>query len=424
MTENELKNRLRAMTGEIPAETHSAFLNASCYGKEEKKVRKKWTVGTIVAFALLILSMGTALAASEWDVARLMDIWRPYETVEEDPTRDFSGDHASGETELASFSVRQAYHDGKNVYAVLEVKPKDDETLVLGIPMETDQMALFLRTGVFDYDQKGEFWSQPEGERKLPMKALGPAFANSEQTLGEWMDAAGKTKIIYAFSTLSIKWDDYDPAQKFGFPSYDWALQEDGSLLIFRGESCVALRDSVTCTEHCFVENAPRSQREHGYIDEDFIMGQDLTTVSFTVRAHDARHALRVEGPFLFSGQEGYQADWVSVSVSPFGLEVSVSWQFPAPEYLGDSDLAEDHYLSDDMIIRIDSQHENNADNATYSADQFSTWGQTHRNCYGVQTVLFPDITDRPDTVYLICNGEELSVPLNWTVTGEGEAGK
>lgn len=418
MTERELRDRLRAMAGEIPAEAHTAFLNASFSEKGEKKVRKKWTAGLIVAFALIVLSMGAALAASDWDIARLMDIWRPYEAAEEDPTRALFNTISFGESKQVSFTVRQAYHDGHTLYSVTEAAPRDANTVLLGVPVMWDQTKLFQQSGVYGYDEKGKYWVNPDGERNLPMKALGPDFADSQQTLGEWMDAEGKNKIVYVFSTLVAAEEDHDPEQSFGSGSYDWALQRDGSLLIFRGRPCFAVGDTVTCGQYCFAEEAPRVHRQNGYRPEDFALNENLKIISFTVKANEAQNTLRKEGPFAFANQDRYRADWVLVSVSPFGLEVSVSWQFPAPECLDEPDSSDPRYeprLPANVGFRIDQQHATNRENTSYSADLSSDWGRTHRNCYGVQEARFPDLTSLPDILYLTCYGEEVAVRL----TGE-----
>ena len=49
MTEQELRARLNRMTGEIPAETHQAYLSAVLRGKDEVRVKRKIPAGLLPA---------------------------------------------------------------------------------------------------------------------------------------------------------------------------------------------------------------------------------------------------------------------------------------------------------------------------------------------------------------------------------------
>lgn len=62
MTEKELRNRLNRLTGEIPAETHRAYLSAASSGKEKTVMNKKISVGLILALILAALT-ATGFAA-------------------------------------------------------------------------------------------------------------------------------------------------------------------------------------------------------------------------------------------------------------------------------------------------------------------------------------------------------------------------
>ena len=62
MTEQELRERLNRMTGEIPAETHRAFLSAACPGKEARIVKRKISAGLVFALVLILVTVA-AIAA-------------------------------------------------------------------------------------------------------------------------------------------------------------------------------------------------------------------------------------------------------------------------------------------------------------------------------------------------------------------------
>ena len=63
MTEQELRTRLNNLTGEIPAETHRAFLSAVSPGKEEVIMKKKISVGLIIV--ILVSLAAIAFATTE-----------------------------------------------------------------------------------------------------------------------------------------------------------------------------------------------------------------------------------------------------------------------------------------------------------------------------------------------------------------------
>ena len=64
MTEQELRTRLNDLTSEIPAETHRAFLSAVSPGKEEVVMKKKISIGLIIA--ILVSLAAIAFAATEY----------------------------------------------------------------------------------------------------------------------------------------------------------------------------------------------------------------------------------------------------------------------------------------------------------------------------------------------------------------------
>ena len=63
ITEHELRTRLNDLTSEIPAETHRAFLSAVFPGKVEVVMKKKISIGLIIA--ILVSLAAIAFAATE-----------------------------------------------------------------------------------------------------------------------------------------------------------------------------------------------------------------------------------------------------------------------------------------------------------------------------------------------------------------------
>ena len=81
MTEQELRERLNRMTGEIPAETHRAFLSAACPGKEETIVKRKISTGLVFALVLILITVAAIAAGIVYD----LKWWYGERTAETDP---------------------------------------------------------------------------------------------------------------------------------------------------------------------------------------------------------------------------------------------------------------------------------------------------------------------------------------------------
>ena len=68
MTEQELRARLNRMTGEIPAETHQAYLSAVLRGKDEVRVKRKIPAGLVFAIVLVLLAAAAVAAGVVYDI--------------------------------------------------------------------------------------------------------------------------------------------------------------------------------------------------------------------------------------------------------------------------------------------------------------------------------------------------------------------
>ena len=68
MTEQELRARLNLMTGEIPAETHQAYLSAVLRGKDEVRVKRKIPAGLAFAIVLVLLAAAAVAAGVVYDI--------------------------------------------------------------------------------------------------------------------------------------------------------------------------------------------------------------------------------------------------------------------------------------------------------------------------------------------------------------------
>ena len=111
MTEQELRSRLENLTGEIPAETHRAFLSAASPGKEAKVMKKKISAGLVFALVLVLL----AVAAIAAGIGYNLEWWYTERNGEVDPAavqammdhRVENPEQQQAEDSLVNVSIRE-----------------------------------------------------------------------------------------------------------------------------------------------------------------------------------------------------------------------------------------------------------------------------------------------------------------------------
>ena len=111
MKEQELRSRLENLTGEIPAETHRAFLSAASPGKEAKVMKKKISAGLVFALVLVLL----AVAAIAAGIGYNLEWWYTERNGEVDPAavqammdhRVENPEQQQAEDSLVNVSIRE-----------------------------------------------------------------------------------------------------------------------------------------------------------------------------------------------------------------------------------------------------------------------------------------------------------------------------
>lgn len=103
-------------------------------GKEQPVMKKKLSVALVLALTLCLL-MAAAVAAAHR--AGLLDFIGRYSNiyVPEDAQTYVQTDVATMENELVTATVREMYYDGKVARMVVDVTPKADNILLLGVDM-------------------------------------------------------------------------------------------------------------------------------------------------------------------------------------------------------------------------------------------------------------------------------------------------
>jgi hypothetical protein len=128
MTDRELEQRLRAETPQALngfEARHDALLR-QLIGKEEVVMKRKLSLGILLALLLLVLALGVSLAvglgvfgqfADEHQDARLQNLENYSETYEEETRVEGAGEHFPE----VQFTLTQAHYDGQSLYVAYKL---------------------------------------------------------------------------------------------------------------------------------------------------------------------------------------------------------------------------------------------------------------------------------------------------------------
>ena len=166
---NELKNAYGEADTGFRRSVYLTLANLKKSG--ERTPMKKMNFRIIAAAAaVVLLAAGTAVALTNpWGILDFLGEWNREAVVLPDAAEIVQTDmpQNGGETELVSFSVREAVYDGENLYVVVEARSVGADKLILG----SDTML-----------------TDPIGD-------LGPLFANRSGTIAEYLKESGRTPI-------------------------------------------------------------------------------------------------------------------------------------------------------------------------------------------------------------------------------------
>ena len=139
MTEQELREKLNRMTGEIPTETHRAFLSAALSGKEEKTVKRKITASLILAVLLGLAVIGTAYALITSQTAEFFGRhWNQQlgERLQEEGKIARIGESVViGEV---SFTLNEIVYRDRSLYGVGTAQPVHENDILITYDMAND----------------------------------------------------------------------------------------------------------------------------------------------------------------------------------------------------------------------------------------------------------------------------------------------
>ena len=187
MTEQELRSRLENLTGEIPAETHRAFLSAASPGKEAKVMKKKISAGLVFALVLVLL----AVAAIAAGIGYNLEWWYTERNGELDPAavqammdhRVENPEQQQAEDSLVNVSIREIslVPESGTLDVFIQASVKDPEHDELHSSYALDVDGSYMGPGgdpdpEEDGEDRGVHWmwvSDPTGEEE---SRIGPVL--------------------------------------------------------------------------------------------------------------------------------------------------------------------------------------------------------------------------------------------------------
>lgn len=108
--------------------------------KEEPKVRRKLSIGLVIAIALVLMSMTALAAAGLWGVIDFAGLYGARVLDGVAGTLQTNIPQQGGQTSLANFTLREAVCDGQVAYLVFDIVPVDDHTLLVFDLSPTDDV--------------------------------------------------------------------------------------------------------------------------------------------------------------------------------------------------------------------------------------------------------------------------------------------
>jgi len=198
--------------------------------EEERKPMKKtrWKLGAAVAAAVLLMAATAFALTNTWGILDFLTSRRQNVSVlpeaEEIVQKDVP--QQGGKAAYATFAVREAVYDGKEVFIALEARPTEEQYLLLG----------------------------PDAYPDNPVGDLGPLFAGKAGTIADYAHETGKS-LIHTFAGI-------DSASC----SIDFLLEEDGTLVYLingRYEAEGKLELTVDCGVAPFVDQDGKMTVDH-----------------------------------------------------------------------------------------------------------------------------------------------------------------
>ncbi len=230
MTEQELRSRLESLTGDIPAETHRAFLSAASPGKEAKVMKKKISTGLVFALVLVLLAAAAIAAGLGYN----LEWWYTKRNGEVDPAalqamidhRVENPDQQQAADDLVDVSIREIslVPESGTLVAFIQAAVKDPEHFELHSTYALDVDAAYVGPG-------GDPDPGEDGEDRaahwLWVSDPDPESPSRRGPVPQMMDDSSKRLLLIECTGITTP----DGANVLGYPSLDEFRTPEGEVV-------------------------------------------------------------------------------------------------------------------------------------------------------------------------------------------------
>lgn len=292
-----------------------AALRRALRGLENGKKRpgrKRGALAAVLFFVLL--TTGTAYAAGNGlRLGDLFNIWKNPPSSAEKSGTQFA---VAGNTEAAcaSYRVREAFCDGRKIYVVIEVKPRDENALAVS------ERHFHVFRNHFDGTYEPEdFLAFPTDHFSLWWLDID---GKGSQTVEEYLAETGKYLIPCNLSLFIV-----DEQGNLGYPDRTYGegwrtsnrTLEDGTMLYM--ETIPWKTEEPEIRLAIFGELNKRVEQYTILPEEENRMQLTIPVQRLTVTA------ARGEGPVSFA-RNGMRASDITAQLTDFGLEIQIHWSW------------------------------------------------------------------------------------------------
>lgn len=288
-TQNDFKRALGSADPDFVACINQTLTKLQI--NEEEKPMKKISTSFILVMVLLSIATMAFAAASQWGIFEFIQDRGNENAIlpEASELIQYDSSQQVGQTDSASFSLREAIFDGQQLYMVIAVKPTDPNTLLLGCDnLPSDGVS-----------------NMGPDYKDLPMAIMDYAYKNNKTTL--------------------LHTNVYDAAIRVGeagfFESAQSILEEDGTLVYM-------LQGPYTSEQKTLEVNLLCQVIPYVDITENDVLDTDKTQVtelSFVLETAEVRNVVVSEEATIFEDC-GVRIDQITLTGTAMSTHIEVEF--------------------------------------------------------------------------------------------------
>ena len=153
MTREEMTKRLHKETAGVHADPAlrartMCAVRRETTGKDEPIVKKKISLAFVAALVAVMMGAVALAAANRWGLLDFAGRSAVPLYIPEDAQNYVETDVLTMDSEAANIAVRELYYDGRTVRATIDMTPKGERVLLVGLDMDADAPMVKLYAGV------------------------------------------------------------------------------------------------------------------------------------------------------------------------------------------------------------------------------------------------------------------------------------